>query len=124
MEKVLNKDAKIFLIGAAAYPVMEILWRGRTHPSMAAVGGVCFLCISKLSGKMRHRSLWQKCAAGTCTITAVEFVSGIILNRQLKLGVWDYSKLPMNLMGQICLPYCALWYAICIPAFKLAAALD
>jgi uncharacterized membrane protein len=45
-------------------------------------------------------------------ITAVEFVSGLILNLWLNLGVWDYSHMPLNLFGQICLPYAGLWFAL------------
>ena len=29
-----------FLAGAAAYPMVELAWRGRTHPAMALAGGV------------------------------------------------------------------------------------
>ena len=29
-----------FLIGAVGYPALEVLWRGRTHPSMALAGGL------------------------------------------------------------------------------------
>ena len=28
-----------FLAGAAAYPMVEMAWRGRTHPAMALAGG-------------------------------------------------------------------------------------
>lgn len=42
-------------------------------------------------------------------ITLLEFVTGYIVNIQLNIGVWDYSYLPYNFMGQICLPYSILW---------------
>ena len=47
-----------------------------------------------------------------CIITGVEFLAGCILNLWLKLGVWDYSNLPFNILGQICIPFTLLWYII------------
>ena len=29
-----------FLIGAVGYPLLELAWRGHTHPSMALAGGM------------------------------------------------------------------------------------
>lgn len=43
-------------------------------------------------------------------ITAVEFVAGMILNVWLNLNVWDYSNMPLNIMGQICLPFSVAWF--------------
>jgi uncharacterized membrane protein len=33
--------------------------------------------------------------------------------------VWDYSGLPLNLLGQICLLYTIIWFTLCIPAYLL-----
>ena len=35
------------------------------------------------------------------------------------LGVWDYSGVPLSLWGQICLPYSALWFLLCLAVFPL-----
>ena len=35
--------------------------------------------------------------------------AGLVLNICLDMAVWDYSTLPGNLWGQICLPFSALW---------------
>ena len=42
-------------------------------------------------------------------ITATELAAGLLLNVYLGLGIWDYSQLPWNLWGQICLPFSCLW---------------
>ena len=114
-----NKNVRIFFIGAATYSALEMLWRGHTHWTMGVVGGACFVCICKLSKRMSSSPMWKKCLAGTVAITSIEFLSGLIVNKKYNLGVWDYSSLPLNIMGQICLPYCALWFLLCIPAFWL-----
>lgn len=45
----------------------------------------------------------------TCGITAAEVVAGLIINVWLGMGVWDYSAMPGNVMGQICLQFIGLW---------------
>jgi uncharacterized membrane protein len=56
------------------------------------------------------------CAAG---ITAIEFVAGIILNIILQLNVWDYSNMPFNILGQVCLPFSFLWFLLSFAAIWL-----
>ncbi|MBQ3003172.1 MAG: hypothetical protein IJD82_05525, partial [Clostridia bacterium] len=50
---------------------------------------------------------------------AVEFVTGLIVNHWLHLSVWDYSDVPLNLLGQICLPFSLVWFVITLPILKL-----
>ena len=52
-------------------------------------------------------------------ITLLEFISGVILNIWLKLNIWDYSYEPLNVLGQICLPFMAIWFALSLPAMFL-----
>ena len=49
---------------------------------------------------------------GSTIITVLEFITGCIVNLWLGWNVWDYSNLPLNLLGQICLPFSILWYFI------------
>ena len=42
-------------------------------------------------------------------VTSCEFITGIIVNKWLNLNVWDYSNVPFQLFGQICLPFMALF---------------
>lgn len=41
--------------------------------------------------------------------TLAELAAGLVLNVWPDLGIWDYSHLPLNLWGQICVPYTLLW---------------
>ena len=64
--------------------------------------------------------LWLQALACALLVTAVELVSGLILNVWLGLDIWDYSHLPFNLWGQICPQFAAVWWLLClvfIPAF-------
>lgn len=64
--------------------------------------------------------LWLQALACAALVTAAELAAGLILNVWLGLGVWDYSDLPGNFMGQICPQFAAVWFGLClvfIPAF-------
>ena len=52
-------------------------------------------------------------------ITALEFITGLIVNIWLKMDIWDYSQLPYNFMGQICLLYSIFWFLVSSVAIVL-----
>lgn len=108
----------LFLLGGTAYCTLEMLWRGRTHYSMFFAGGIIFIILIYISGEMKKAPLLKKCFSGAIIITATEFAFGCIFNLKYHMGVWDYSALPMNLLGQICLPFSALWFLLCFILFK------
>ena len=53
-----------FLAGAAAYPMLEMAWRGRTHPAMALAGGASFAVLRGVSRMQKGRPLWQQALLG------------------------------------------------------------
>lgn len=97
-----------------------MLWRGYTHWSMFLVGGVCFNAIG-LIHSISKQCLFVRCALCSFAITAIEFVSGCFFNLKLNMNVWDYSALPFNYKGQVCLLYSVLWgilSIIAIPVYR------
>lgn len=108
-------DMVVFLIGGVTYAMIEIMWRGNTHWTMVLLGGLCFLTLYKLFGYMSNYSLLEKCVLGAIVITTLEFVVGCIVNLVFHMNVWNYSRMPLNLSGQICILYSTLWGALCIP---------
>ena len=112
---VLVRTTTLWLWGGFLYYVIELLWRGYSHPAMFVVGGICFLLIGGINNYFPWTLglAWQA-LIGTGIVTVVEFFSGIILNRWLGLGIWDYSGVPFNLLGQICLLYSFLWIPLSV----------
>ncbi len=41
--------------------------------------------------------------------TAVEYLVGLFYERALGVSFWDYSHLPLNVGGKVCLPFTAAW---------------
>lgn len=107
----------LFLSGGILYPSLELAWRRKTHLSMAIAGGICLCLIDCIcNGCMKRKRLPLRCLAGSGIITGVEFVIGLLVNVVGKCKVWDYSSMPLNLMGQVCLPYSAAWCLLTLPA--------
>lgn len=102
----------VFCMGGLLYVLVELLWRGWSHGSMFLVGGACFYAVGSLNRHRPDMSVLSQMVVGTVLITVVEFFSGLIINRMLLLHVWDYSTAPLNLFGQICLPFVLLWFPL------------
>ncbi len=115
---------KIWLagFGGSCYYLMELIWNGKSHWSMFLLGGLCFRLLGRV-GRLPI-PLFPKCLLGGAGITAAEFGAGLLLNVCLHWNIWDYSDLPFNLFGQICLPFTALWTLLSLPALKIDEALE
>ena len=98
------KKALIFSIGGSIYVALELLWRRRSHWTMFALGGVCFLALGRLNPKL-HPLL--RMGLGSAICTAGELLVGLTFNRDYR--IWDYRDLPGNYRGQICLFFSLLW---------------
>lgn len=107
-------------IGGLIYAMIELVFRGRTHWTMLIVGGLCFWLIGLVNEVIPWEvAFWKQCLLGSLIVTVVEFFSGCIINLGLGWNVWDYSNLPLNLLGQICLPFSLLWVLISAVAVVL-----
>ena len=113
------EELLVFFVGAAGYGLIEILWRGYTHWTMLVTGGICLLVLYKAFEMLRGGKLIIKCLLGGLIITTAELFIGMIVTVELGLDVWDYSEMPMNLYGQICLLYSFFWTLLCYPAVFL-----
>ena len=111
----LKRNILLFIRGGISYCILETLWRGFTHWSMLITGGVCLTLLYNAFTAYRELPLLTKCVLGSIIITAVELVVGCIVNLWLGLNVWDYSRIPLNFYGQICVLYSTLWGFLCIP---------
>lgn len=103
-----------FAIGAIVYSLIEIIWRGYTHWTMTLTGGFCMVVLMLISRSALP--LPMQWLLGALSITAIEFAVGCIVNRWLHWEVWDYSALPLNLLGQVSLPFTLVWFLLSIPA--------
>lgn len=114
------RPSVLFCAGGLVYITVELLWRGYSHWTMFIVGGLCFLLTGLVNEVFTFEMpLICQMLIGACLITLVEFFSGCIVNLWLGWNVWDYSDMPFNILGQICLPYTGLWFLLSGPAVVL-----
>lgn len=105
-----------FIIGAGIYVLIEIMYDNTSHRSMALLGGFAFVFCGFLDEwyVMPDVAFW---ALISLIITVLEYLVGKIVNEDYK--IWDYRKIglrikgrwiPLNLEGQICVPFSLIWF--------------
>lgn len=111
--KHIIKYATLLLVGGVIYCIIELLFRGHTHWTMFIVGGLCFIFCGLINKIFPwDMPMWQQMLICSIGITIIEFISGVIINIIFKLHVWDYSNMPLNILGQVCVPFTLLWFLI------------
>lgn len=109
-----SKYIFLWALGGCLYYSFELIFRGFSHWTMFVLGGICLLFID-IQGEIVHwdDSLAVQILRCILFVTAMEFTTGIIVNKWLALNVWDYSQLPFQLFGQICLPFAIIFSGLC-----------
>lgn len=111
MQIKILKTFVMWVFGAFGYGLIEIIFRGYTHISMGILGGLCLISMSLLNTLLGDTfPLIFKMIIFSFLITILEFLTGLIVNIWLNLCVWDYSFIPANLFGQVCLPFSVCWF--------------
>lgn len=55
----------------------------------------------------------------TIVVTALEWVTGFLLEKLFHSRWWDYSNMPLNLNGYVCLLFSLIWGVACVFIVKL-----
>lgn len=124
MKKIM-KPLILFSIGGSIYISIEIIYRSLmdkppTHWVMFVLGGLAFLIIGMLNEHIDwEMPFWLQVLIGTAVVLVLEFIFGCVLNLWLGLAIWDYSNMPFNLLGQICLPFALIWSVLVVIAIIL-----
>lgn len=123
--KIITKTFLLFTVGGILYYGIEYFYKtfishNNTHWSMFLLGGICFILVGAINEVFSWETpLFRQGGIGAILITLLEFIFGFILNIILKLNIWDYSSLPFNILGQVCLPFSLIWFLLAILAIFL-----
>jgi hypothetical protein len=107
------KYLTLFIIDGSIYILIELTYRGYSNISMFILGGLSGVLVGGLNNWYSwDLSLVKQMSISAVIITVLEYITGYIVNIRLGWNVWDYSDLPFNLNGQICLYFSVLWFFI------------
>ena len=144
------KHLLILVIALFAYPTFEVIFNaitfsqlntllgkkrialfGYTSLWLIPVGGLIVLLLSLIYSIPGLSSLPKfpvLMLIGCIVITALELGSGMLFNKVLKIGIWDYSNIkiklfgkviPLNFKGQISVYHSLGWFGLSYLIFKL-----
>ena len=119
--KKLSEYLFLWAVGGCIYYGAEHLFRGFSHWTMFVLGGICLVFFA-VQGRLVHWEdpLWRQVLRCLLFVISMEFITGIILNKWLRLEIWDYSRLPFQLFGQICLPFAIIFSGFCAVGILLS----
>ena len=91
--KKLSEYLFLWTLGGCLYYFFEVFFRGFSHWSMFILGGICMVFFT-VQGQAVHweDALWRQVLRCIIFVTAMEFITGIIVNKWLHMAVWDYSN--------------------------------
>lgn len=122
----INKSILLFLVGYCTYISIEVTYRNISYPIMGICGGLAILLLDKINDNISWNV--DLCLQGLCGSTLITFfeliIGEIALHTSLLPVMWDYSNVPLNFDGVICLPFSIVWFFLSILAIFLADAIN
>lgn len=125
MKQKIIKNIVLFLVGFCVYITIEVCYRGVSYPLMGICGGIALIVIDKTNNRISwDTDILLQCLVGCLVITGLEFMIGELSLHNIVPRMWDYSNMPFNYKGIICLPFSCMWFALSFPAILLADAIN
>ena len=120
--RFVNKNILLFLVGYCAYIAIEVTFRGISYPLMGICAGFAVIIIDKINDYISwDMDILIQGLIGSAIITIFELVIGeISLRTGLLPAMWNYSNMPLNYDGVICLPFSILWIGLSIVGILVA----
>ena len=123
--KKLNKIVFLFLFGFMAYITIEVIYRGYSYPLMGLCGGIAIVLLDQINNKISWDvDILLQGICGSLIITFFEFAIGLLSLNNILPVMWDYSTVPLNYKGIICLPFSLIWILLSILAILIADAIN
>lgn len=123
LKHILTKLLTLFLVGYCTYLAIEVTYKNISYPLMGVVGGISLLLFDQINNRISWELdlLLQGCI-GSAIVTGFEFVVGEGLKILNQPPMWDYSNMPLNYDGVICLPFSIIWVFVTILGIFVADA--
>ena len=104
-------------VAYAALETGKFVNRGFLNGPVCPIYGVgaviVILCLTPLS-----ENVFLLFAGAAIVTSVLELVTGFALDKLFKTRWWDYSEVPFNIGGYICLKFSILWGLVCIALMR------
>ena len=124
--KYFIKNMLLFGVGYCTYIAIEVTYRGSSYALMGICGGLAVVIIDKINNYISwDMDILIQGSIGSFVITIFEFVIGeIALHTNVIPIMWNYSNVPLNIDGVICLPFSIIWICLSIVGILVADAIN
>lgn len=119
------KNLVLFFTAFCIYITIEVLFRGYSYPLMGCAAGLSVL----IFGSLNNCISWDipiliQSLIGSLVITFFELIIGLADKAFLHLNMWDYTNVPLNYKGIICVPFSLAWMGLAFIGIVIADAIE
>lgn len=91
--------------------------RGFLNGPVCPIYGFGMVGVAVLLSPLKDNLLWMYLGSAVIT-TVIEYITGWLLERIFHAKWWDYSNMPLNIGGYVCLLFSLIWGALCVVIVK------
>lgn len=125
MRKNIFKTAVLFMVGFCLYITIETVFRGYSYILMGICGGIAIVVLDKINDKISwDTDILIQCLCGSLLVTFMELIIGTLSLKGYLPLMWDYSSIPLNYRGIICLPFSIVWMLLSFVAILVADSIN
>ena len=119
------KSIILFFVGFCFYITCEVCFRSFSYPLMGICAGITLLLINSLNDNISwDMDLLLQGSIGSIIVTFMELVIGKCCQYFELPPMWNYSNIPFNFDGVVCLPFSLLWIGMSIIGIFIADAIN
>ncbi len=87
--------------------------RGFLNGPVCPIYGFGMVGVAVLLNPLKDNLLLMYLGSAVLT-TVIEYITGLLLERIFHAKWWDYSNMPLNIGGYVCLLFSLIWGAMCV----------
>jgi len=111
----------LFAVGFCTYITIECCYRQISYWEMGFCGGLAIVFLDRLNNEISWNiDILFQGLIGSALISSLELLIGTLSLNGILPQMWDYSKLPLNYKGIVCVPFSLIWVGLSIIAIMIA----
>lgn len=100
-------------VAFAAVKQRKFVNRGFLNGPICPIYGIGVVCVVQILDAYTH-NLGMLYVMSVILVTALEWITGFLLEKIFHRKWWDYSTMPLNLNGYVCVLFSLIWGVACV----------